>query len=50
MRERVANGFEAAAEIPGELLRRELSGGVERPIASPVVIVQKGLEIGEVHC
>src|SRR5262245_462185 len=49
MRKRVAHRLETAAQVARELLGRELSGGIERPIEGPVVEVDQGLEVFERH-
>ena len=49
VRHRVADGLEAAVHLARELLRRQRGHRVEDHIAGPVVIVEKGSQIFEVH-
>src|SRR6267142_220288 len=49
VRHRVANRFEAAAQIPAVLLGGQRLQRVEQPIARPVVVIDHRLQVLEIH-
>src|ERR1700730_8598078 len=49
VRQGVADRPEAAPEIASELIRRQLLGGIEHVVASPVVIVEQRSQFLQVH-
>src|SRR5262245_9807749 len=46
---RVADRFETTPDIARELLRRQNGCRVQHSIPRPVVVIEEGLEVGQIH-